>query len=399
MAYLGKSPSQGVRNRYYFTASGGETSISGAITGGTLTFSDGNYVDVTLNGVTLVAGTDYNTSTANTISGLTALTASDVVEIVVYDTFSVFSGNVNSDFSVGGNLTITGTTTTSGNIELAKDAPQIDFNDTAGGTQVDYRLKVDAGEFSITDVTNSYEQVEIAGGIVKLRHNGSTKFSTTSTGIDVTGNITVSGNVDGRNVASDGSKLDGIAANATADDLTNLSATNLTSGTIPDARFPATLPALDGSNLTNLPASGLPSGTKALFVQTAAPTGWTKDTTHNNKALRIVSGSVGTGGSSSFTSAFGTPSLSISISGSTGSTTISTSTMPSHNHGITSVNSNQAGSYYVGHGYGYSFSSQGTQNTNSTGGGGSHNHSLSASASGTAAINVQYVDVIIATKD
>ena len=35
-------------------------------------------------------------------------------------------------------------------------------------------------------------------------------------------------------------------------DLTNLSATNLTSGTVPDARFPATLPAIDGSNLTNL---------------------------------------------------------------------------------------------------------------------------------------------------
>jgi len=176
-------------------------------------------------------------------------------------------------------------------------------------------------------------------------------------------------------------------------------ASNLSSGTIPDARFPATLPALNGSNLTNLPPSGLPSGTKALFVQTAAPTGWTKDTTHNDKALRIVSGSVGTGGSTAFSSALATPSLSISVSGSTGSTTISTSTMPSHNHGITSVNSNQAGSYYVGHGYGYSFSSQGTQNTNSTGGGGSHNHSLSASASGTAAINVQYVDVIIATKD
>ena len=109
MAYLGKSPSQGVRNRYYFTASGGETSISGALTGGTLTFTDGNYVDVNLNGVTLVAGTDYNTSTANTIAGLSALTASDVVEIVVYDVFSVFSGNVNSDFSVGGNLSVTGT--------------------------------------------------------------------------------------------------------------------------------------------------------------------------------------------------------------------------------------------------------------------------------------------------
>ena len=38
-------------------------------------------------------------------------------------------------------------------------------------------------------------------------------------------------------------------------DLTALSATNLTSGTIPDARFPATLPAVSGANLTNLPAS------------------------------------------------------------------------------------------------------------------------------------------------
>ena len=35
-------------------------------------------------------------------------------------------------------------------------------------------------------------------------------------------------------------------------DLTALSASNLTSGTIPDARFPATLPALDGSALTGI---------------------------------------------------------------------------------------------------------------------------------------------------
>ena len=35
-------------------------------------------------------------------------------------------------------------------------------------------------------------------------------------------------------------------------DLTNLSASNLTSGTIPDARFPATLPAISGANLTNV---------------------------------------------------------------------------------------------------------------------------------------------------
>ena len=57
--------------------------------GTTLTFSDGAYVDVFLNGVLLVAGTDYNTNTANTISGLAALANGDVVEVVVYDIFTV----------------------------------------------------------------------------------------------------------------------------------------------------------------------------------------------------------------------------------------------------------------------------------------------------------------------
>ena len=107
MAYLGKTPSQATRARYYYTATGGETSLSGADdNGNTLVFSDGNYVDVMLNGVTLVAGTDYDTDTANTIDNLSALTASDVVEIVVYDTFSVFGGNVNGDFNIqNGTLT------------------------------------------------------------------------------------------------------------------------------------------------------------------------------------------------------------------------------------------------------------------------------------------------------
>jgi len=43
--------------------------------------------------------------------------------------------------------------------------------------------------------------------------------------------------------------------------ISNLSATNLTSGTVPDARFPATLPAASGTNLTALNATQLTSGT------------------------------------------------------------------------------------------------------------------------------------------
>ena len=110
MAYLGKTPSQATRKRYYKTASGSETSISGTMTvGGTLTFTDGEFVDVSVNGVALVAGTDYNTTTANTIGGLSALSANDQVEIVVYDTFSVFGGNVNADFTVSNGTLTAGT--------------------------------------------------------------------------------------------------------------------------------------------------------------------------------------------------------------------------------------------------------------------------------------------------
>ena len=92
MSYIGKSPSgSGVRTRYYFTqTSGGGTSISGTDDNGkTLTYTDGEYVDVYLNGVLLVHGTDYGTGTANTISSLAALANGDVVEVVVYDIFNV----------------------------------------------------------------------------------------------------------------------------------------------------------------------------------------------------------------------------------------------------------------------------------------------------------------------
>jgi hypothetical protein len=105
MAYLGKTPSQAVRSRYYYTATGGETSLSGADdNSNVLTFTDGNYVDVSLNGATLVAGSDYNTTTTNTIGGLAALTASDIVEVLVYDTFSVFGGNMAADLNFKDNV-------------------------------------------------------------------------------------------------------------------------------------------------------------------------------------------------------------------------------------------------------------------------------------------------------
>jgi hypothetical protein len=58
------------------------------------------------------------------------------------------------------------------------------------------------------------------------------------------------------------------------------------------------------------------SGTAILFQQTAAPTGWTKVTTNTDAALRVTSGTVTTGGTVAFSTAFvsQTPSGSVSTS-------------------------------------------------------------------------------------
>ena len=176
-------------------------------------------------------------------------------------------------------------------------------------------------------------------------------------------------------------------------------ASSLTTGTLPDGRFPTTLPAVSGANLTGM--FSFASGTLMLFQQTSAPTGWTKQTTHNNKALRVVTGTVGSGGSSGFTTAFGTPTVTGTVSGSTGSHTLTTSQMPSHNHGITLYfNRAYGGTPTSNRTTGDGTDSLSSTSTGSTGGGGSHSHSLSASFSGgSAAINVQYVDLIIASKN
>jgi len=197
----------GTSERQTYTATSGQTSFAATY--------DAGYVDVYLNGVKLINGTDFTATDGSNVVLTTGAALNDTVDIVAFGTFNLLNLDISSDTTphLGGNLdtngndiTGTGNIDIAGNIELAKDAPQIDFNDTAGGTQVDYRLKVDAGEFSITDVTNSYEQVEIAGGIVKLRHNGSTKVSTSASGIDVTGTVTAD-NI-GINETTPSAKLD-----------------------------------------------------------------------------------------------------------------------------------------------------------------------------------------------
>jgi hypothetical protein len=150
-------------------------------------------------------------------------------------------------------------------------------------------------------------------------------------------------------------------------------------------------------------AGPIPSGSVMLFVQTAAPTGWTKSTAHNNKALRVVSGTASSGGSVAFTTAFASQAVSGSVSTSVGGTvfgtTLSTGQMPSHSHTFTG-----SGALVPNGTFNQAIVTAGTYGTSAEGGSGSHDHGWSGSASSSfsgTAINlaVQYVDVIVATKD
>lgn len=188
-------------------------------------------------------------------------------------------------------------------------------------------------------------------------------------------------------------------------------------------------------------ASEFAAGTALVFKQTAAPTGWTKVTTDNDAALRVVSGTASTGGTVNFTTAFASQAVSGTV-GTSGATTLTASQIPSHTHSY----SGTTGTVSADHNHGFSvsgntnlvtsfpggasaangaqtagatggtqisFSGSGTtggQSSNhthnfsgttdgGTGGGTSHTHT-GGTFTGTAInLAVKYVDVIMATKD
>lgn len=150
--------------------------------------------------------------------------------------------------------------------------------------------------------------------------------------------------------------------------------------------------------------STFPSGTRMLFHQTASPTGWTKDTTHDNKALRVTSGTAGSGGNSSFNTVFGLTA--------TNNHTLTAAQMPSHSHS-TSNSGNHAHSFnrrglsgagnYTNDAAAATNASGGT-GAQSTNGAGDHSHNTNNAGSGEGHshgidLRVQYIDVIIATKN
>jgi hypothetical protein len=143
------------------------------------------------------------------------------------------------------------------------------------------------------------------------------------------------------------------------------------------------------------------SGTRMTFNQTAAPTGWTKDTSTDNAGFRLVSGNASSGGSVDFTTAFSSSrAVTVtSMSGSAGATTLSTPQIPSHKHNV-AISGGGGGPQEA-----IDAPTSGTTFSNldavlNTGGGGSHTHPFSFSTgAGTVDLSIKYVDLIIAQKD
>ena len=136
----------------------------------------------------------------------------------------------------------------------------------------------------------------------------------------------------------------------------------------------------NGTAWTSAAAAAFDVGTRLSFQQTAAPTGWTKDTTAglNDSIMRIVTSTASSGGSTAFST--------WSAVTSTGSYTLATADIPSHTH------SALAFTYAAGNGTATGSNSPTNSSTGATGGGGGHSHGVSSQ-------NLKYYDFIIASKN
>ena len=176
---------------------------------------------------------------------------------------------------------------TTANAALPKAGGQISGNITCAGTETfDGRdLSVDGAKLDgieasadVTDATN----VNAAGAIMESDIDAKGDLLA-GTADNTVARLPVG--VNGYVLKADSSTATGLvwAVDAGGIDGSSLNASNLDSGTIPDARFPATLPAISGANLTNLP-----SGTDSTKLPLTGGTLTGDLLLDNQKDLRFV---------------------------------------------------------------------------------------------------------------
>lgn len=220
------------------------------------------------------------------------------------------------------------------------------------------------------------------------------------------------------NLPMGGFKLTGLAAGTTAGDSVRYEQFASPPAIGGTAAAAGTFTTLTGNAVvaTTLTVGGVseipfPSGTRIPFNQTAAPTGWTKDTTAalNDTAMRIVTGVVGSGGTNAFSSAAYTPTITpaagtLAVS----SYTLTIADMPAHTHvqhfngAVTGDNSSGGGNPPYNTIQAAGSITNTAEITASTGGGGGHSHGLTGAptaTSSTITLSLKYNDFIIASKN
>ena len=173
---------------------------------------------------------------ANTVlktDGSGVMSFGTIVNASVDASAAIAGSKISPDFG-SQNVTTTGTLA-SGDLTITSSLPKISLTDS--GDNPDYEITNTNGSLNFKDTTNDATRISIQSSATTIANN-----LDCSAGVDVTGNITVSGTVDGRDIATDGSKLDGIDAGAKDDQTASeiktllqsdkLTSSEITSGTI-----------------------------------------------------------------------------------------------------------------------------------------------------------------------
>jgi len=286
---------EGIFVEYLYTATASQTAFSGNDDNSAFLSYEVGAIQVFLNGILLDPETDYTATNGALVTLSSAAAVNDYLQIFAFKkkigdgnvSIDTFSGNnsttaftlsldpgdenntrvfIDGVYQSKSNYTVSGTTLTFSSAPPSGTSIEVEIGnrvvtlDTLSDLDLPDNVKLRLGTSQDLEIYHDASDSLIndnGTGSLKLQTGGSTKLEVTSSGVDVTGNIAVSGTVDGidiaardavltsttttagaalpkaggamtgaittnstfdgRDVATDGSKLDGIESGATAD--------------------------------------------------------------------------------------------------------------------------------------------------------------------------------------